>query len=199
MQAEAKAALVPADGVPADPPPDDRESGSQPVWSPLHDWRLRTALAGLLVLAMAVILVVGARSFPLRPLVPGENSALAALPPQLSAAASCQRLTDADDADRCVVHAADLLLAGGLTGGRDLTFYVQVSPSDRLAEIIDRWRAAAGAIVSGGPVFVAIGPSNTVWYANTRTGVHLDTGTFASRSSAQTFVARSGLTGGVPW
>lgn len=122
----------------------------------------------------------------------GPLTPVQALPSELRAASSCTRF-NADGVDECVVAPGSSLLLGGITGGRELTFYLQVDPSDRLAATVGRWRAAGGTVLSDAAVFLAIGPSETVWYADTRTGFHLETGTFVSRSGAQTFLTRSGL------
>jgi hypothetical protein len=153
----------------------------------LLQWRVVAAVVCVLI-ALVGALVRSCSGMPSA----GRLTPVQALPPELRAASSCTRF-NADGVDECVVAPGSSILLGGITGGRELTFYLQVDPPDRLAATIGRWRDAGGSVLSDASVFLEIGPSETVWYANTRTGFHLETGTFVSRSGAQTFLVRSGL------
>jgi len=115
-----------------------------------------------------------------------------ALPGQLRSAVSCQRVDTT--AENCVIRADNPMLAGGLTGGRELTLSVALDPPDRRAETMRAWRAAGGAVLADGVVFVAISPSATLRYANTLVGLRVETGAFIGRAAAQTFMTRAGLT-----
>lgn len=147
-------------------------------------------LGVLVVLAIAVFRSCSGFGVPSA----GSSSPVSALPDTLRASSSCQRY-DANGTQKCVVAPGSPLLVGSITGGRELTYYVQVDPKDRLSATIARWRGSGGTILSDTTVFLEIGPSDTVWYADTRTGFHLETGTFASQSDAQAFLIRSGLSG----
>ncbi|WP_040832516.1 hypothetical protein [Nocardia jiangxiensis] len=122
------------------------------------------------------------------PSMPGMDP-LNTLPQSVRSAASCPQ----SGGDNCVIAGTDLLLSGGLTSGRALPLSVQVDSPDQLADTVRRWRAADPTVLVDGPVFVAIGPSTTAWYADLRTGLHIETGTFASRDAARTFLVRAGL------
>ncbi|MQY23857.1 hypothetical protein NRB20_69900 [Nocardia sp. RB20] len=122
------------------------------------------------------------------PSMPGTNP-VDALPQVVRSAASCP----AAGVGNCVITGTDSLLSGGLTGGRDLPLSVQVDSVDQVSDVVRRWHAAGATVLADGAVFVGVGPSNTVWYADTRTGLRIETGTFASRMAAQTFLVRAGL------
>ncbi|MFI6361142.1 hypothetical protein ACIBG0_00185 [Nocardia sp. NPDC050630] len=115
-----------------------------------------------------------------------------ALPGQLRAAATCQRVDSTTE--NCVVPAADPLLAGGITGGKDLTLSVALDPPQRRADTVRNWRTAGGTVLADGVVFIAISPTATLRYANTLVGLRVETGSFNGRAAAQTFMARAGLT-----
>ncbi|MEV0297704.1 hypothetical protein [Nocardia sp. NPDC050710] len=160
--------------------------GKAPIWQ----WRA----VGMIIVVLSVLGIVVARSCALHLPSVAEVSGAQVLPERLRTAASCQRMDPVQEVDKCVIAGNDPMLWGGITAGRELTFYFQVSASDRLTETIARWRAAGGVIVTDSWVFAAVGPSATVLYANTRTGLRIETGTFAGVSGAQTFLTRSGLT-----
>ncbi|WP_040700159.1 hypothetical protein [Nocardia vinacea] len=161
---------------------------------PQH-WQWRAAIAGIVATVLGfVFAIVHSCSGALVPSLPDLGASVgasAALPETVRSAASCQQISTA--AEQCVILAANPLLAGGITGGRELSLSVTVDPPDRLPANIARWRAAGGTVLADGPVFVAIGPSATVWYANTASGVRIETGSFTGRTGAQTFLSRSGL------
>ncbi|MEV2226044.1 hypothetical protein AB0E01_40190 [Nocardia vinacea] len=161
---------------------------------PQH-WQWRAAIAGIVATVIgSVFAIVQSCSAPLVPSLPDLGAsvgAAAALPETVRTAASCQQISTA--AEQCVILAGNPLLAGGITGGRELSLSVTVDSPDRLPANIARWRAAGGTVLADGPVFVAIGPSATVWYANTASGVRIETGSFTGRAGAQTFLSRSGL------
>jgi len=123
----------------------------------------------------------------------GPAGAVDALPAALRAASVCAPFDAAKKIDKCVLTANDPLLSGGITGGQDLSYYLQTDRPDQLAAAIARWRADGGSILSDRPRFVAIGPSATVRLADGGTGAQVETGTFASRDAAQTFALRAGI------
>ncbi|WP_228002893.1 hypothetical protein [Nocardia australiensis] len=156
--------------------------------------------AGAVIAAIALVGVLAVRScgpgLPEMPKLNGadQSNAVSALPALIRSGSSCERLDAGEVTDKCVMSAGHLLLSGGIAGGKDLTFYAELASSERLKETVSRWRAAGATVVADGPVFAAIGPSATVWYADTRTGLRLETGTFTGRAAAQTFLNRAGLT-----
>jgi X-X-X-Leu-X-X-Gly heptad repeat protein len=156
-------------------------------------WQWRAAFAGVAVTVVVfVIAIVHSCSVPLASL-PDLDPAQG-LPELVRSAASCQRADTSTSAQRCVIRVDHPILAGGITGGRELTLSVALDSPDRLSDTISRWRTAGATVLSDGPVFVAIGPSATVWYANISAGLRIETGSFTGRAAAQTFLSRSGLT-----
>ncbi|WP_330232492.1 hypothetical protein OHA40_08375 [Nocardia sp. NBC_00508] len=157
---------------------------------PLWQWRA----VGIGILVMIVAAVLGARScsMPL-PSMPRTDTPAQAMPDQLRSAAVCQPLDDSGRGEKCVIAAGHPMLFGGIAGGRDLTFYAELMQPNQLADTISRWRSARGAALVDGPVYAAIGPSATVWYADTRVGLRVETATFAGQVAAKTFVSRAGL------
>lgn len=173
---------------------------------------LPAALAGIVAVAiagLAVVYALGSGNPMPRPPAsalqgaapPGAASsgsaqnAFALLPGALASAATCWG--DAPDGgDRCVISAGDPFLHENPAANGDLTFTVTLSTKDGLANIINQWRAGGGTVIEDGTEFAEIGPSATVMYASTTTGLHLDTSSFASRAAAQTFLTRSGLVTG---
>ncbi|MEU4345492.1 hypothetical protein AB0H00_30275 [Nocardia sp. NPDC023852] len=156
---------------------------------PRWQWRA----LGVAILVMVVLGLVVARSCSIElPSFPGAMSE-EVVPEPLRSAASCQRMDSAGQGEKCVIAANHPMLFGGIAGGRELTFYAERAQPDRLADSISRWRAAGGTALVDGPVYAAIGPSATVWYADTRVGLRLETGTFAGKAAAQTFLSRAGL------
>jgi hypothetical protein len=158
-------------------------------------WQWRVLGIFFAVMVGLVVLVIRSCSFslPSMPLAPpqvGES----ALPESVRANASCERFDAAQMVDKCVIGASSSLLSGGIAGGKELTFYAQSSSPEHLSDIIRRWRAAGGTIVTDGQIFAAVGPSATAWYADTRSGLSLETGTFTGKAAAQTFLTRAGLT-----
>ena len=135
-----------------------------------------------------LVLVVRSCSPGLPPI--GATTGVETLPPPIRSAASCHQV---GAVQQCVIAAADPLLYGGIVGGSDLPLSVQIEAPDKLADQVSRWRAAGPVVVADGSAFVAIGPSATVWFADTRNGMCLETGTFTNSSGARTFVLRSGL------
>lgn len=151
-------------------------------------WRALFAVVGVVVVFVGAMV----RSCSGMPST-GRVSVTEALPSLLRSAASCERY-NTDGVDKCVIAPSSALLAGDITAGQEFTFYMQQhAPHDQLAATIGRWRTAGGTILSDAAVFLEISPSQTVWYADTRSGFHLETGTFASRSAAETFLMRTGL------
>ncbi|MEV4240684.1 hypothetical protein ACIBJI_39495 [Nocardia sp. NPDC050408] len=161
---------------------------------PQH-WQWRAAIGGIVATVLGfVFAIVHSCSGPLVPSLPDLGASVgasAALPEAVRAAASCQQIDTS--AEQCVIRSDNPLLAGGITGGRELSLSVTRDSPDRLPANISRWRAAGGTVIADGPVFVAIGPSATVWYANIAAGVRIETGSFTGRAGAQTFLSRSGL------
>ncbi|BCK57264.1 hypothetical protein NWFMUON74_50360 [Nocardia wallacei] len=123
----------------------------------------------------------------------GGSSSAEALPEPLRGAAKCRSADPSGASESCVVEANSALLSGGITGGRALTVSVQREQPNRVADTIARWRAAGATTVADGTVFAAVGPSSTVMYADSRSGLRLETGAFTDRSGARTFLQRSGL------
>ncbi|WP_433631389.1 hypothetical protein [Nocardia sp. CA-120079] len=154
-------------------------------------WQWGAAVAGIVTMVFGLgFTVVRSCSTPLTSL-PGVGVDQA-LPSQLRAAASCQPVDSASE--NCVIPAADPLLAGGITGGKDLTLSVALDPPERRADTVRNWRTAGGTVLADGVVFVAVSPSATLRYVNTLVGLRVETGAFTGRTAAQTFMARSGLT-----
>lgn len=179
-------ATTPTPGVAAEAP----KSGATDLLALWVQWRV--ALAGLAALLAVVFTVIRCCS-PDLPAI-GQPTAHETLPESLRAASNCGAAASQGASVQCVIPAGDTLLFGSITGGRDLSFSMQTEDSTRLAEDIRRWRAAGPSVISDGSVFVAIGPSAAVWFADTRTGVRVETGAFTSRAGAQAFLIRSGLT-----
>ena len=117
------------------------------------------------------------------------------LPDQLRQAASCRLYDARAKTDKCVVRAGDPLLGDSISGGRDLTFYINVVARDQVSSTIDTLRPTAAAVVEDDTVFAAIGNSANVLYVNTATGLRISTGTFGGQSGARMFLSRAGLSG----
>ncbi|MCX4092205.1 hypothetical protein [Nocardia sp. alder85J] len=174
----------------ADAAPVNRLEALIARWLEGLGWRpVALILAVLAVLALLLIHGCSKLDMP----VVGQVSAAEALPVALHTAASCGPLPGAGAGDRCVIPATSTLLAGGVTGGRELSFTLQVQHPDQLAASIASWRAGGGVLLTDGTVFAAIGPSATVWYADNRTGIRIETAAFAGQSAARTFLNRAGL------
>ncbi|MEU0541441.1 hypothetical protein ABZ319_16390 [Nocardia sp. NPDC005978] len=126
----------------------------------------------------------------LRPTIwhaPGHTT----LPPTLEDAADCAEFDHHTSAERCVIAGNSPLLKD-LTGGQRLVFEVRPMAPDVLASTLQLWRAT-GSVVADGETFAAVGPTATVWYANTATGTRMDTGRFSSGEAARQFLSRAGL------
>ncbi|MCU1645968.1 MAG: hypothetical protein JWN03_6243 [Nocardia sp.] len=160
----------------------------------LRRWQWKAAGVGVAVMAgFAFVFLHSCSALISIPTLPGPVSGVQELPPALRSAASCDRPDPAGAVDKCVIAAGQPLLAGGVAGERELDCYLQVESPDQVKATIRRWRAAGAKVLSDGSVFVAIGPSDNVWYADTRSGLELETGTFAGAAAARTFVTRAGL------
>ncbi|WP_040834087.1 hypothetical protein [Nocardia brevicatena] len=120
------------------------------------------------------------------------DGAVVELPGPLRSA-SCRPQGAGTGVERCVIAAGDPLLFGGIMGGRELTFQVQRVQPGQLTQTIQQWRSAGGTVVADGEVFAAINASSAVLFADTASGLRVDTGSFTDRAGAQTFLARSGL------
>ncbi|MFE9327740.1 hypothetical protein ACIHDR_40140 [Nocardia sp. NPDC052278] len=154
-------------------------------------WQWGAAIAGVVTTVLGLgFAVFSSCSTPLTALP--DTGVDQALPSQLRAAASCQRVDSTSE--NCVIRANDPMLTGGITGGKDLTLTVALDPPERRADTVRNWRTAGGTVLADGVVFVAIGPSATLRYANTLVGLRVETGAFIGRAAAQTFMARAGLT-----
>ncbi|MFE4459149.1 hypothetical protein ACFROC_17480 [Nocardia tengchongensis] len=153
-------------------------------------WRaVIAALASMVVLAYLVVRSCAPGLAPI-----GYTTPVEALPEVLRSAARCESLPSLDGAGgKCVIGAGDPILAGGLGGGKDLTVTIGLLSADRLSEEVRRWRGAGGSVVSDGAVFAAIGPASSVWYADTRSGLRVETGSLAGAAAARAFLVRSGL------
>lgn len=152
-------------------------------------WQWVAAAVGVLVLGVLMIGLLRAGGPDLSGL--GTAPAIEALPVPLKTAADCR--STASDGHRCVVPGSSALLATGLSGGRDLAFSVRLMPSDQVADELRRWRSTATVVLVDGVDFVAIGPSATVWYASTRSGLRVESGAFADQAAARVFLGRVGL------
>ncbi|MFG1792707.1 hypothetical protein [Nocardia sp. NPDC049149] len=152
-------------------------------------WRI--GIIGVVVLAVLGFFGIRACSLPTLSLATADPSR--SLPVALRTAAQCERPDGATRTTKCVIGANDPLLLGGIAGGRPMAFTMAVLPPDRLIETLGQWRTAGGVTVADGPVFAAIGPTSTVWFADQRTGFRLETEAFSGRAAAQTFLARTGL------
>lgn len=158
--------------------------------SPAAQWR--AALAALAALVVVVVLIVRSCS-PGLPTI-GYTTPVEALPEVLRSAINCDSLPSVNtDGGKCVIGANNPILAGGVGGGKDLNVTIEVLSADRLSEAVRRWRGAAPTTLSDGPVFAAIGPASTVWYADTRSGLRVETGSMAGAAAARAFLVRSGL------
>ncbi|MGK8489545.1 hypothetical protein [Nocardia asiatica] len=155
-------------------------------------WQWQALGVGMLVLVVAAVFAFRSCSLSL-PSLSDATAPVQGMPGALRSAATCQRLDAGGQGEKCVIAANHPMLFGGIAGGRDMIFYVETAQRDRLADSISRWRGSGGTALVDGPVYAAIGPSATVWYADTRTGLRLETGTFAGRAAAQTFMSRAGL------
>lgn len=117
---------------------------------------------------------------------------VSALPGPLQSA-SCRPHAETDGVRSCVLDVGSPLLMGDITDGRPLAFQVQTAPSGVLAQAVAQWRSAGSSVVADGDVFAAISASSAVWFADTRSGLRIDTGAFADSAGARTFLVRSGL------
>ncbi|MBU3066837.1 hypothetical protein KO481_35625 [Nocardia sp. NEAU-G5] len=153
-------------------------------------WQAVVAALGIL----GLLAVAALHSCTASPLLgrSAPTSAEQALPDTLRTESSCTPFDTAKKVDKCVVAANEPLLSG-LTAGQALSYYLQTDTPDQLTATIARWRATGGTILADGPRFVAINPSDSVWFADRQSGLHLETGNFADRVAAQTFLLRSGL------
>lgn len=166
------------------------EKSGAAIALPELSWKVVVAAIGaMLILAIVVIRSCSVDAPP--PI--GAVTPVEALPELVRTASSCSRADTGPAVDNCVIDATHPLLAGGIAGGRKLTFTVRVDTPDHTAAVVTGWRTAGGNVIADGSVFIAIGPSATVWYADTRTGLRIETATFANRAGAQTFLFRSGL------
>ena len=168
----------------------EAEKGAAAIALPEVSWKVAiAAIAALLVVAVVVIRSCAVNAPPMI----GQLTPVEALPDLVRAASSCRHVDSGPAVDNCVITADHPLLSGGITDGRQLTFTVRADPPQNLTAVVNGWRVAGGTVIADGTVFVAIGPSATVWYADTRTGLRIETATFANRAGAQTFLFRSGL------
>lgn len=170
----------------ANPVESPKPSAEEDMW---QTWVPPLVLAAVLV----IVLVAVVRLFS------GEESRqvtnpVDALPGPLRTAATCQPDAGGAARSRCVVRAGHPLLTGRLSGGQDLDFYAQLLPEPNLAVTLARWRDQGGRIITDGTVFAAVGASRNVLFADTRTGLRIDTAALADERSAQDFAVRAGLT-----
>ncbi|MGW1742639.1 hypothetical protein ACWCPQ_27970 [Nocardia sp. NPDC001965] len=167
---------------------------------PKWQWRAAGGIAVAVLLVLAFLMVksctltgpplTGPSGFGGGPVA--ATDAVAALPGPLQTA-SCRPHDETDGVQSCVLDAGSPLLMGEITDGRSLAFQVQTAAPAALTQAIAQWRAAGGSVVSDGDVFAAISASGAVWYADTQSGLRVDTGAFADSSGARTFLVRSGL------
>ncbi len=168
---------------------------------PKWQWRAAGGIAVAVLLVLAFLMVKSCTlSGP--PLIgpsgfggggpASATDAVSALPGPLQTA-SCRPHEDTDGVHSCVLDAGSPLLMGEITGGRPLAFQVQTAAPGSLAQAIAQWRSAGGSVVSDGAVFAAISASAAIWYADTQSGLRVDTGAFTDSAGARTFLIRSGL------
>lgn len=168
---------------------------------PKWQWRAAGGIAVAVLLVLAFLMVksctltgpplTGPPGFgPGGPAV--ATDAVSALPAPLRSA-SCRPRDETDGVQSCVLEAGSPLLMGEITGGRQLAFQVQTAAPGALTQAIAQWRSAAGTVVTDGEVFAAISSSAAIWYADTQSGLRLDTGAFTDSAGARTFLMRSGL------
>ncbi|MGW4843027.1 hypothetical protein [Nocardia brasiliensis] len=106
---------------------------------------------------------------------------------QLRAVSTCERIyVD----ERCVLTAGHNVLWGGLTGGRDLIFWIRPLQEEPLRATVRRWRAEGGRILCDKATFMQISPNAAVHYANGRAGVAVETDPFTDSARAQAFLTR---------
>ena len=158
-------------------------------WLSRTSWRVALVGIVLLVVLGALIIRSCANSVPAL----GQLDAVDALPALLRSAANCQQSGGPQPGDDCVVQSSNPLLMGSITGGAPLRFSVRIQQPGQIAQTIAEWRAAGPAVLADGNVFVAIGPSYAAWYADTRTGLRIETGGFTDRAAARSFLVRAGL------
>ncbi|MFI6218490.1 hypothetical protein V7968_31670 [Nocardia vulneris] len=106
---------------------------------------------------------------------------------QLRAVSTCQRI-HVDE--RCVLTGGHYLLFGGITGGRDLIFWIRQLPEDPLGVTVRRWRAEGGRILCDKATFIQISPTAAVRYASGPAGVVVETDPFTDSARAQAFLTR---------
>ncbi|MEU4314121.1 hypothetical protein [Nocardia sp. NPDC024068] len=169
---------------------------------PKWQWRAAAgaAVAVLLLLAFLMVkscaLTTPALTGPpgFAPAGPGavDSDPLAALPAPLRAA-TCRPHAETEGVRSCVLAAGSPLLMGEITGGRALAFQVHTSTPAALRQAIAQWRTAGASVVADGDVFAAVSAAAAVWFADTNSGLRVDTGSFANAAGARTFLTRSGL------
>ncbi|MEU1956361.1 hypothetical protein [Nocardia rhamnosiphila] len=168
---------------------------------PKWQWRAAGGIAVAVLLVLAFLMV---KSCTLAgPPLTGPSSfggggpvaatdAVSALPGPLRTA-SCRPHDETDGVQSCVLDAGSPLLMGEISGGRQLAFQVQTAAPGALAQAVAQWRSAGGTVVADGEVFAAISASAAIWYADTQSGLRVDTGAFTDSAGARTFLIRSGL------
>ncbi|WP_330179424.1 hypothetical protein OHB26_23495 [Nocardia sp. NBC_01503] len=147
------------------------------------------ALVGVVAMAAAVFFLVNSCGPELSS---GWNAPARTLPQTLLAASTC---TGAGESQQCVVAAGNPLLAAGIGGGRELAYAARVVSPDQLANDVRQWRSAGATVVADGTTFIAISPSWNIWYADTQSGLRLETGSLPNAAAARAFLMRSGLLG----
>ncbi|MGI5220906.1 hypothetical protein [Nocardia sp. CA-290969] len=168
---------------------------------PKWQWRAAGGIAVAVLLVLAFLMVKScALTAPPLSAPPGFTGPAASadvlgLLPESLRAADCLPHSETEGVQSCSLTADSALLAGGITGGRTLVFQVQSASPGPLAQAIAQWRTAGSAVLADGEVFAAVSASSAVWFADTTSGLRVDTGAFANEAGARTFLARSGLLG----
>ncbi|WP_280406735.1 zinc ribbon domain-containing protein [Nocardia carnea] len=169
------------------------------VHHPKWQWRAAGGIAVAVLLVLGFLMVKScALTAPPLSAPPGlgglsaPGDPLAVLPGPLREA-TCRPPDRTGGVHSCVLAADSPLLAGGITGGRALSFQVHSAQPAVLAQAIAQWRTASSEVVADDEVFAAISASSAVWFADPDSGLRLDTGAFAGFTAARTFLARSGL------
>ncbi|MFF2554682.1 hypothetical protein ACFVUS_27025 [Nocardia sp. NPDC058058] len=155
--------------------------------SPVQQWR--AALVAVVALAAVVICLMRFWGPDLHPA--GWTTAVQTLPQTLSSAATCHE--SGQGGELCVIAAGDPLLAAGIGGGHELAFAVRVVGADQLSNDVRQWRSARPTVVADGAAFIAISLTWNIWYADTQSGLRLETGSLPSAAAARGFLLRSGL------
>ncbi|MFB7720153.1 hypothetical protein [Nocardia sp. NPDC056100] len=147
------------------------------------------ALVGVIAMAAAVFFLVNSCGPELRS---GWTSPTRTLPQTLLSASTC---SGPGEDEQCVIAAGNPLLSAGIGGGRELAYAARVVSPQQLSNDVLRWRSAGATVVADGTTFIAISPTWNIWYADSQSGLRLETGALPNAAAARAFLMRSGLLG----